>query len=457
MSGYFEEARIAELMRAYPIGQAYLDDTARLSRDELRQVQEKRFAEVMARAWQVPFYRRRWSAEGIEPGDIRGLDDIEKLPPFSKADLMASIGVAPPLGDYHGIESLGDGERPSVVLHTTSGTTGAPQPLFFGAWDREVQNLLLARAYRLQGLRDDDIAHAVYGFGMVNGGHYIREAILHFTKALFLPAGTGLETPSVQQVQLIQRFGATVLLGFVDYIKRLASVAKEQGIDPAELDVRMISGQIGQDDRDEVSAMWGGADVFDWYGVGDTGIIATEGPDKDGLHLFEDAHFVELLDPETDQPVAAGHPGNICVTCLFKTTVYPIIRYDTKDVTTELAGPSDLGQRRIAGFQGRSDNMVKLRGVNVYPTAIGAHLQEHGDALGEYICRVDRKGDREEMTVIVEVRTDALGRSEVKRELATLLRQKLGVEVGVETVGAGETADLTQIDSRQKPIRLLSL
>ena len=450
MTGYFEEARIAEMLQAYPIGDAFLDWTKNLSRDDLRHVQQKRFADVMARAWQVPFYRRRWSEAGIEPGDIRGLDDIEKLPPFSKTDLMASVEAAPPFGDYHGTGSL----AATVVFHTTSGTTGAPQPLFFGAWDREVQNLLLARAYRLQSLTDDDIVHSVYGFGMVNGGHYIREAILHFTKAMLLPAGTGLETPSVQQVRLIERFGVTVLAGFVDYIKRLAQVAKEEGIDPADLKVRMISGQIGQDDRDEISAMWGGAELFDWYGVGDTGIVAAEGPDHDGLHVFEDAHHVELLDPEKGTPVAAGHPGNICVTCLFKTAVYPIVRFDTKDVTTELAGQGALGLRRIAGFQGRSDNMVKLRGVNVYPTAIAAHLAEHPAALGEYICRVERRGERDEMTVMVEVQADALGKDEVRKDLAALLRQKLGVEVTIETVGKGETAHLTQVDSRQKPLRL---
>ncbi|MEM7043906.1 MAG: phenylacetate--CoA ligase family protein, partial [Pseudomonadota bacterium] len=184
MTGYFEEAKLAELMDSYPLGPAFLDWTKNLSRDELRQAQEKRFLDVMTHAWQVPFYRRRWSAAGIEPGDISSLDDIDKLPPFSKADLMASVDVAPPLGDFHGIGSLTEKERPTVVFHITSGTTGAPQPLFFGAWDREVQNLLLARAYRLQGLSDDDVVHSVYGFGMVNGGHYIREAVVHFTKAL---------------------------------------------------------------------------------------------------------------------------------------------------------------------------------------------------------------------------------------------------------------------------------
>ena len=124
---------------------------------------------------------------------------------------MASVAHAPPLGDYHGLSDAQDGKS-RVILHTTSGTTGDPQPLFFGAPDREIQNILLARAYLLQGLLPNDVVHSVYGFGMVNGGHYLRETIIHNTTALLLPAGTGAETRSRQQVDLMHRFGATVLV-----------------------------------------------------------------------------------------------------------------------------------------------------------------------------------------------------------------------------------------------------
>lgn len=219
----------------------------------------------------------------------------------------------------------------------------------------------------------------------------------------------------------------------------------------------MISGHLGQESRAQISAAWGGAAVFDWYGVGDTGIVATEGPDQDGLYVLEDAHVLEVVDPETARPVADGEPGNICITTLFKDTVYPIVRFDTKDLTTRLGGLGSLGINlaRIAGFQGRSDNMVKLRGVNVYPTAIGAHLGGHDATLGEYVCRVGRSGHRDELTVIVEVRSEAVGDAAVREGLAALLRQKLGVEVAIETVGPGATAPLTQIEARQKPIRLI--
>src|SRR5262249_51258330 len=156
--------------------------------------------------------------------------------------------------------------------------------------------------------------------------------------------------------------------------KRLAQVARDRGIEPGrDVRIRMISGHVGQEDRAAISAAWGGADVFDWYGVADTGIVAAEGPDHDGLYVWEDAHVVEVLDPETHAPRVDGEAGNICVTTLFKDAVYPIVRFDTNDVSAFVTTPSPAGftLRRIRGFQGRSDQMVKLRGINVYPTAIG--------------------------------------------------------------------------------------
>ncbi len=455
-SGYFDEARHRQMLTEYPLGPAFLDGVARLSRDKLRRLQDRRFRAVVRRAWEVPFYRRRWGAHGIEPGDIRGLEDIGKLPPFSKADLVQSVAEHPPFGDYHGVD-LAVGERPSVVLHTTSGTTGAPQPVFFGAWDREVQNLLLARAYLFQGLRANDVVHSVYGFGMVNGGHYIREALVHFTKSIALPAGTGLETRSEQQVELMRTFGATVIVGFVDYVKRLAQVARDNGIEPGrDIKIRMISGHVGQEDRGAISDAWGGTQVYDWYGVADTGIIAAEGPAQDGLHVWEDAHYLEIVDPDTHAPRPDGEPGNLCVTALYKDGVYPIVRFDTNDVSSFLSGSPHHGLtfRRISGFQGRSDQMIKLRGINVYPTAIGIHLGGHPALTGEFVCRAERRGARDELTVIVEVRAGA-DRPELGPELTALLRRKLGVEVGVEMVAPGATAPLTGIDARQKPIRLI--
>ena len=446
---YFEAFDPRQMLADYPVGDAFVARYAGMSRDELRGIQERQFATLMARGWQVPFYRRLWRAQGIEAGDIRTLDDIVHLPVYDKTDLMASIAAHPPFGDFGGLDA-GDGRAP-VIFHTTSGTTGRPQPLLFGPKGREVTNLLVGRMYRWQGLRPADVVHSVYGHGMINGGHYVREAVTHFTNSIFLSAGTGTETRSAAQVQLMADFGVTVLVGFVDYIRRLAEVARDAGV-LERLGIRMICGHLGTEDRASTEAAWGGATAFDWYGVGDTGSIAGEGPERDGLYVWEDAQYLEILGVDDGKPAAAGETGDMVVTCLFKDDVAPCIRFNTHDITHELGGHGEIAFKRIAGFKGRSDNMVKLRGINVFPHAIGAILENRGDLTGEYVCRLSRDPatQRDDMLVILESR----GGSDAS-ELGRLLRQGLGVEVTVALEAPGGTAPLTQIDSRQKPIRLI--
>jgi phenylacetate-CoA ligase len=288
----------------------------------------------MAFAWKVPFYRRHWGKTGVEPGDIRAIEDITKLAPYSKSDLMASLEAYPPIGDFDGRQAYAPDERPPLVFQTTSGTTGRPQPLLFGPRSREIQNLLVARFYAMHGITANDVIHTVYGHGMVNGGHYMREAVIHWIGAQFLSAGTGVETRSATQVGLMRDFGVTALVGFGDYLYRLAEVAREQGLEPGkDIPVRIISGHLGAETRAAMSEAWGGAKVFDWYGVGDTGAIAGEGPDMDGMYVQEDAQYVEILDIETGAPVADGDSGDMVITCLFKDDIYPVIRFNTHDVS----------------------------------------------------------------------------------------------------------------------------
>jgi phenylacetate-CoA ligase len=454
-STFFESLDYPALLADHPIGDAFETMARSLSRDELRARQEVLFARVVARAWQTAFYRRLWGRAGIAPGDIRSLDDLPRLPTFGKQEIVDSIAAAPPFGDFAGLDAYPDGARPPLVFHTTSGTTGTPQPLFFGPKTREVQNLLLARVYRFQGLRPDDVVQSVYGHGMINGGHYIREAVTRWTSSIFLSAGTGIETRSAQQVALMRDFGVTALLGFADYLRRLAEVARAEGLEPGrDLTIRLISGQFGREDKAAMSALWGGAACYDWYGVGDTGVIAAEGPDQDGHYILEDAHFVELCDLDTGAPVADGQAGDLVVTCLFKDDVYPIIRFNTHDVTRIRTGSSALGWnlRRMEGFLGRSDNMVKLRGINVFPQAVGPMLAEVPGFAGEWICRAVRDAaGRDDLVVVCET-ADGTGDAALYRET---LKRKLGIEPQVEFVGKGGTAPLTQIDSRQKPIRLI--
>ena len=305
--------------------------------------------------------------------------------------------------------------------------------------------------YRWMGLQPSDVVQSVYGHGMINGGHYIREAVTHFTNSLFLSAGTGIETRSINQVNLMADFGVTVMVGFVDYIRKLAEVAEAEKLFD-RIKLKMIIGHLGTEDRASTEAAWHGAKAYDWYGVGDTGSIAGEGPDRDGLYVWEDAQFLELLGVDDGQAVAHGETGDMVVTCLFKDDIAPCIRFNTHDITQEMSGQGEIVFKRITGFKGRSDNMVKLRGINLFPHAIGALIENRADLTGEYVCRLTRDPgtQRDDMLVMLESRggTD-------ETQLAALLRQGLSVEVGIELCGPGETAGLTQIDVRQKPIRLI--
>ena len=438
---YFEAFDARKMLADYPLD--LVGSYGRISRDELRARQNERFLKLMARGWEIPFYQRLWGAQRIEPGDIRSLEEIAKLPVYDKADLMASVNAHPPYGDFDG-----RGDAP-VVFHTTSGTTGRPQPLMFGPKGREVTNLLVGRMYRWIGLGRDDVVQSVYGHGMINGGHYIREAVIHFTNALFLSAGTGIETRSVAQVQQLADFGVTTMVGFVDYIRKLAEVADAEGLFD-RIKLKTIIGHLGTEDRAATEAAWHGVKAYDWYGVGDTGSIAGEGPERDGLYVWEDAQFLELLDVESGSEVAHGETGDMVVTCLFKDDIAPCIRFNTHDITHELDGRGALAFKRIAGFKGRSDNMVKLRGINLFPHAIASLLEKRPDLTGEYVCHLRRQEGRDDMVVTIESR----GGSDAG-ELAEVLRRGLGVEVAVALCEPGSTAAATQIDTRQKPIRLV--
>ncbi len=455
---YLESFDIRQLLTDFPLDEGFAARHAVLSRDELFVRQDALFARCMQRAWQIPFYQRLWGNAGIEAGDIRGLADIGKLPVYGKHQIMQSVAANPPLGDFHGWRDGSVAGDVPLIFHTTSGTTGRPQPLVFSPRSREVQSILLARLYRWQGLRAGDVVHSVYGHGMINGGHYVREAVTHYTQGLFCSAGTGVETRSQQQVMLMRDFGASVIVGFADYIKKLAEVAREHGIEPGrDIPLRMICGHLGRESRDALSAAWGGVQMFDWYGVGDTGAIAGEGPDHDGMYLMEDAQYVEILHVDNGQPVVEGTEGDMVVTCLYKDDIYPIIRFNTHDVTRTLTTPSSLGLnlRRIEGFLGRSDNMVKIRGINVFPQALAPILEAHPAFAGEFICEALRDAaGRDALTVRIEAHC-AADDPVVAAAFAALLRARLGVDCAVVLEARGALALLTGIETRQKPVRLI--
>lgn len=449
MSHYLDDQGFRRLAEEYPAGQAFLDRYEGMSRDELRSLQDERFKVAVRTAWQTTFYRRIWGAAGIEPGDIRSIDDLPRLPLIDKAAIMADVAGHPPFGSLPA-----GGSVRAQVLQTTSGTTGDPQPVLWGAWGREVQNALLGRCYLWAGVGADDVVQSFYGHGPVNGGHYVREALSRYTDALLLSTGTGNETRTEQQLRMMHRFGTTVLVGFADYIRKVASTAVDLDLLPGrDLRVRLIVGHLARGSRDELEAAWPGTTAYDWYGVADTGIVAAEGPDRDGQWIWEDANVVEVVDPDSHEPLPDGEAGDLVVTSLGKCDVAPLIRFNTHDVTRVLPGEGAfrLPFRRSAGLLGRSDQMVKLRGINVYPTAISAFLKDIPGSNGEYYCRLERRGGADHLVVVVES-GDPAARPE---DAAGVLSKHLGVKVDAEVVPEGATSAETQVATRQKPLRLV--
>jgi phenylacetate-CoA ligase len=253
-------------------------------------------------------------------------------------------------------------------------------------------------------------------------------------------------------------YGTTVLTGFPDYIRHLARVAIEEGFDPkTDFKVRMICTQLGQENRTQLSEVWGGAEVYDLYGVADVGMIAGEVKGKTGMYLMEDAFHVGIVNADTLSPLPDGHLGNICVTAISPRFIYPIVRFNTNDVSAFEARDFDASYtfKRLRGFHGRSDNMAKLRGINVYPQAIGMLILEVAETTGEFCCRVQRNADRDEMVVMVEATESCSDRDRLKAKLSELLTARVGVDLVVEIVGPNQLAPVTGLEARQKPIRLI--
>ena len=329
---YHQALDFEALWREFPPPPDYFSGTYRLSRDEMRAMQEQRFLRQMERAWQVPFYRRHWSAAGMEPGDIRGLDDLARIPPFSVHDMRESAGNDPPWADYIGIDPAEHAPLP-LILQTSGGTTGLPRPMIFTPRDREVMNIITGRRLYMQGVRPFDLVQVALSMGLTNGGVLAREGIWKYTGAVPVMTGSGAQTPTRRQIELIKAWKAKFLIGFPAYLRHMGLVARDElKVDPRELPVKGLIVHLGTDDRAALEALWG-ADVYDTYGCNECGTMAAECGHKSGMHVFEDAFVLEVNDPETLQPRSEGERGVVFITTLFKYAA-PMIRYNMNDVTS---------------------------------------------------------------------------------------------------------------------------
>ena len=302
---YYRSLDFEALWREYPPPPDYFRSTYTLSRDALRALQEVQFAKQIERAWQIPFYRRRWNEAGIAKGDIRGLDDLPHIPSFTVHDLRDSIARDPPWGDYIGIDFRRDDPLP-LVLQTSGGTTGLPRPMIFSPRDREVINIITGRRLYMQGVRPFDLMQVVLGLGLPNGGFAAREGIWKYTGAVPIMTSTGAQTPTRRQIEIMKAWKTNFLVGFPAYLRHMGHVARdEMKIDPREMHIKGLIVHLGVDDRASLEELWG-APVLDTYGTNECGSIASECMHKTGMHIFEDAFLLEINDPETGEPKPVG-------------------------------------------------------------------------------------------------------------------------------------------------------
>ena len=449
----------------FPAPDVYAETIFKWSADAVRALQEKRFAEIVALGWTNAFYRRRWSAAGLVPGDIRSLDDIVKLPSFNTDDVKDDQALYPPFGSIAGVDLKTELLRNPIKVQTSSGTTGKARPSLLGARDWELIGLQTARTLYIQGARPGDVLQIPATNALAQFGWVFYKAAHDYLGIMPITTGSGVVTPGLKQMQIAFDYGTNIIASFPEYLTTLAKTAREGlGRDVTELGMKFIPTFLGPDTdgalRRELEHLWG-CPVYDNYGTNEISIAAFEGPEQDGLYLMEDLVYFEVLDTETCQPVSPGQPGNLVATCLSR-HIPPVIRLNMRDLSRILPQrTSALGSnfRRMDHFLGRSDDMVKVRGVNIYPMACLNAVRSDPRTTGEWICLVDRNTAggviRDDMTVQIEIKQDCGGIDGLAAELGERLKQDLGIKVGVELVAEGALAESANIGKEGKARRLI--
>jgi phenylacetate-CoA ligase len=379
------------------------------------------------------------------------------LPPYTVKELRESIERKPPFGDFMGI-SPADGARMPLVLQTSGGTTGLPRPMLYAPQDRETMAILGGRRFALQGVKPGDMVMVTYSLGLGNGAIAPREALWRYTGAIAVMTGSGATTPTRRQIEIAKAWGVNVILGFPSYLRHLAIVAKDElGIDPHSLGIRSLGSHLGQEDRSHLEELWN-APCHDAYGTHESGMMAAECSERAGMHIQEDAVILEIADPETGAVLPDGDKGSVYITTLYRWGA-PQIRFNINDISRIIPEPCACGGtlKKLDRIFGRNDTMVKLRGVNVFPEAIGGVVASERRSNGEYFCIVERMGveQREEMTVLVEVAQADVDRPQLQRDMEQRFKEVVGVRLIVQVVDRGKTDEFTGTSRTSKIRRLL--
>ena len=393
------------------------DSAETLDRESLEALQLERLRDTVARAADAPAYRGKL----IDPSSIRSLDDVRRLPLTSKDDLRAGYPdqfLCRPHADM-------------VRLHTSSGTTGTPTAVFHTKADIDTWASLMARCMHMAGMRPADVFQNCSGYGLFTGGlgiHYGAERL----GCLTIPAGAG---NSRRQIRLMQDFGVTAIHIVPSYALHLASFIEKEGIDPRSLALRIAL--IGaephtEEARRRIEEAFA-IKAFNSYGLSEMNGpgVAFECAEQNGMHVWEDAYLFEILNPETGEPVPDGELGELVMTTLAREGM-PLIRYRTRDLTRVLPGACPCGRvhRRIDRIAGRADDMMIVKGCNIYPMQIEEVLLATPGVGRNYVIILQREDFVDQIRIEVEMSAEVLSQGEeamehVRRHLVSRLREEI--------------------------------
>jgi phenylacetate-CoA ligase len=409
-----------------------LEPIEQASRDELQALQLQRMKWSLQHAYDnVPHYRKKYDAAGVHPGDLKQLSDLAKFPFTTKLDLRDTYPygmIATPMRDV-------------VRVHASSGTTGKPTVVAYTKNDITMWAGLMARSLRAAGVTADDIILNSYGYGLFTGGlgaHYGGE----FLGATVIPMSGG---QTEKQVQLIQDFKPTVIMSTPSYVLTIADEMIRQGLKPDASSLRV--GVFGAEPwtnemRREIEERLG-IDAIDIYGLSEVmgpGVSCECLETKDGPHIWEDHFYPEIINPETGEVLPDGEMGELVFTSLSKEAL-PILRYRTRDLTRLLPGTA-RPMRRMEKITGRSDDMLIIRGVNVFPTQIEEILLKNPSLCAQYQLQVSREGHLDQLDVYVEVRAD------LSDSIGEVRRREIGADVKHHIKAlVGVTADVHVVET----------
>ncbi len=407
-------------------------DRETMSREDIENLQIELLKEKIEYAYNnVPFYRKKFDDFGIDKSSIKTIEDIRKLPFTTKNDFR----------DNYPFGLFATDMKQIVRIHSSSGTTGKPTVVGYTKNDLETWTNLIARIAKAAGVTDEDIVHIAFGYGLFTGGfglHYGLEKI----GAAIVPASSG---NTKRQIMLIKDYGATVLVCTPSYALHIAEVAKESGIDIAK-DLKLRIGMFGAEPwsdqmrkkiEEELNIK-----AYDNYGLSEImgPGFSGECEEQNGMHIAEDNFIAEIINPETNKPVKEGEYGELVITTLTKEAL-PVFRYRTRDITKISTKPCSCGRTfaKMSKPIGRTDDMLIIRGVNVFPSQIEEVLFNIEGVSPHYQIIVDRKGALDVATVMVEANAN-LFFDEMKKQKQFLdninyeLKSALGIDVSVKLV-----------------------